>query len=380
MHIKRICSRLHLWLGLISGIIVFVVCATGALCSFRDEIEDATQPWRFVEAQRAPILPPERLIAVANRAAGEHLPYAITYGEPTDAAKVDYFAPSGDAKAVYLNPYNGRVIRVVKRGAGDFDFFDFLMRGHLSLWLPRAVGGPIVSYGVLAFLIVLITGLVIWWPRRWSRKALHGRLTIRRPWRRVRVAIDLHNVIGFYALLPLIVLCLTGMMFGLPWFSRAVYGIVSGGHELQAYAMPASDTVDVDTTRTASLDRLYDKVRREAPAAKNFYFTLPQTAADIYRVSVVHERGSYYRTDNLYYDRYTLAPLQGQGPWAGRYDRVSAADQMMRANLEVHDGRIFGLVGKAIMCLAALIGASLPVTGFIMWRRRHKARRRSPRA
>lgn len=371
---KRICSRLHLWLGLVSGLFVIIVCITGCLYVFRDEIEDATQPWKFVPAeQRTPLLP-ERLIAVADNATGEKTPAAITYGEGFDAVKVDYWNAAGDTKSVWLNPYSGRVLNITARKSTDFDFFNFVLKGHLSLWLPRSIGAPIVSYSVLVFFLVLLTGLILWLPRRWNRTAVRSRLTLRRPFWTTRLPWQLHNIVGFYALLPLLVLCLTGMLFGLGWFSRAVYGLASGGRTLQPYSMPLSDTLKVDTTRTASLDRLYRQVRREAPDAKNFYFTIPESPTDVYRVSVVHRRGSYYRTDNLYYDRYTLRPLQGTGPYAGRYNRVSAADRLLRMNLEIHDGRILGILGKCLMCLASLIGASLPVTGFLLWRKRQRKR------
>lgn len=381
--LKKTSRRLHLWLGFVSGIIVFIVCVTGALYVFKDEIEAATEPWRFVRPEARAPLTPERLIAIAGRAAGEKagenahenagenpVPSAITYGEAFDAAKVDYLSGSGDSRAVWLNPYNGKVIKVEEHATGLSDFFDFVLRGHLSLWLPRDIGSPIVSYAALAFLVVLLSGMIVWWPRRWSRKALKGRLAFHRPLKATLLSLDLHNVVGFYALLPLIVLCLTGMLFGLPWFSRGVYALMSGGETMQAYAMPSSDTLHADTTRTASLDRLYRQVRRESPDATGLYFTIPQTPADIYRVSVVHKRHSYYRTDNLYYDRYTLRPLSGSGPWAGRYNEVKAADRLMRMNLEIHDGRILGPVGKIIMFLAAVTGASLPVTGFLLWRKR----------
>ena len=49
----------------------------------------------------------------------------------------------------------------------------------------------------------------------------------------------------------------------------------------------------------------------------------------VYRVSVDRERQSYYRTDNLYYDPASLTELTGQGPWAGRYQKASAADKLL---------------------------------------------------
>lgn len=46
MNIKRLCYLLHLWIGLATGIIVFVVSITGAIYLFKDEISSTYQPWK----------------------------------------------------------------------------------------------------------------------------------------------------------------------------------------------------------------------------------------------------------------------------------------------------------------------------------------------
>ena len=368
--VRKACAKLHLWLGLLSGIVVFIVCITGCMYAFKDEITDATQPWRFVAPLEKEFLPPSRLLAIADSVMGGASATAITYGERSDAAWVDYYQPEAGMSTVFINPYSGQVLKSVVNHNGDFDFFRLVLSGHRTLWLPREIGSPIVGYSVLIFLITLITGVILWWPRSWTRKALVQRLTLKRPFTFSRLNFDLHNVAGFYAALVLAVLCFTGLIFSLNWFSRGVYSITSGGEELKPYVLPVSDTLQVVNRVTNPLDRLYTQLRLEEPAAKTFYFALPGQADGVYRVSVVHKRGSYYRTDNLFFDRYTLVSLKGAGPYAGKYTEASPADKFRRMNLEIHDGRIWGLPGKIIMFLASLTGASLPVTGFIIWYRK----------
>ena len=367
---RKACAKLHLWRGLLSGIVVFIVCITGCMYAFKDEITDATQPWRFVAPLEKEFLPPSRLLAIADSVMGGASATAITYGERSDAAWVDYYQPEAGMSTVFINPYSGQVLKSVVNHNGDFDFFRLVLSGHRTLWLPWEIGSPIVGYSVLIFLITLITGVILWWPRSRTRKALVQRLTLKRPFTFSRLNFDLHNVAGFYAALVLAVLCFTGLIFSLNWFSRGVYSITSGGEELKPYVLPVSDTLQVVNRVTNPLDRLYTQLRLEEPAAKTFYFALPGQADGVYRVSVVHKRGSYYRTDNLFFDRYTLVSLKGAGPYAGKYTEASPADKFRRMNLEIHDGRIWGLPGKIIMFLASLTGASLPVTGFIIWYRK----------
>ena len=149
-----------------------------------------------------------------------------------------------------------------------------------------------------------------------------------------------------------------------------MYSITSGGEELKPYVLPVSDIhLQVVNRVTNPLDRLYTQLRHEEPAAKTFYFALPGQADGVYRVSVVHKEG-LTTVPIICFDRYTLVSLKGAGPYAGKYTEASPADKFRRMNLEIHDGRIWGLPGKIIMFLASLTGASLPVTGFIIWYRK----------
>lgn len=368
---KRVLLILHRWLGLLSGLIVFIVCFTGALYAFHEEITDLSEPWRRVAPDRD-LLPLSRLVTIANKAAGRTAPSAVTTGEAGDACWVDYFQEDGGRTTVFLNPHSGAVLHVERLAADEFDFFGFVLNGHKYLWLPPAVGRYVVGYGILVFVIVLVTGVAFRWPKHWNRRQLRQLLTFPNPAANSRQWFyALHLVLGNYALVFLLWASLTGMVFALDWWSGAVYAVASGGNQPKPYAMPQALAKSSELKLT-KLDTLYAVTHRESPRAVQFYYSLPATDSDVYRVSVVHERQSYYRTDNLYYDPASLTELTGQGPWAGRYRKASAADKLLRMTLDLHDGRIFGLAGKILMFIASLIGASLPVTGLVLYIKRRK--------
>ena len=369
--IRKISLQLHIWLGLISGVVVFMVCITGCLYVFKDEIKDATQPWRFVTPTTTLIRMPEEILQIANDYTGCSKPTAITYGEATDAVFVDYNDFKIASSTVYIDPYTGEVVKYIHREAGETDFFSCVLKGHRTLWLPGKMGKTIVGCSILIFVITLITGLILWYPRKWNRKSVVRNFTIKLKAPFTRLNFDLHNVLGGYAGIVLLILSLTGLVWSFDWFSKATYYITSGGKELKPYIMPQSDTSG-KTNEHGNLNVLFDRLKKDCPGATTFYFALPQKKEDIIRVSVVYERNSYYKTDNLFFDSYTLTPLQGTGVYAGKYKEASAADKLRRMNLEIHDGRILGIFGKIIAFTAALIGASLPITGFIIWWRKRK--------
>lgn len=375
MRFKYVCRKLHKWLGWTSGTVVFVICITGCLYVFKDEIEDLSQPWRFVTPQDSPYMLPSQILEGADRESGKRQPYAITYGEPQDALTVDYLMEDLGALTFYLNPYTGRVIKSIRKHPGDFDFFRFVLDGHKRLWLPSRIGKQLVGWSVLAFVIILITGLVLWYPRHWNKKSCKRLLLIRWKLGAKRLNFDLHNVTGGYFALLLLLLSFTGLIWNMNWFSKSVYRL-TGGKELKPYVLPQSGNTPADSVATFPLDRLFIRLKQEEPEAKEFYIVIPQKPEDVCRVSIVHKRGSYYHTDNRFFDRFTLKELSGQGPYAGKYREASVPDKIRRMNLELHDGRIAGLPGKIVVFLAALAGASLFITGLIMKFKKQKRRRK----
>lgn len=367
---KKTARKIHLWIGMLSAIPVFIVCLTGALYVFKDEVEDLTQPWRFTEPSGKPVLLPSAVLELSGKVMEGGTVHALTYGEPSDALRVDGTDDAGTFFSLWLNPYEGSVQKVIRASDGSFDFFRFLMDGHRRLWLPRAIGSPIVGISVLLFMMALITGLILWWPGFWSRKTFRRLFGVKRNAGSHRLIFDLHQVVGMYAALILLLTAATGLVWSFKWYSEGVYRL-TGGKDLKAYRLPKSSFPPV-AGDVPDVDVLYRRLRAAEPAAKEFYFVIPRKTDDVYRVSVVHRRDSYYRTDNLFFDRYTLEELEGEGPYAGRYREAPFPDRVRRMNLEIHDGRIGGLPGKSIVFLAALVGASLPVTGWVLWRKKKR--------
>lgn len=375
---KQICIRLHKWLGLISGGVVCIICLTGAMYAFKDEMEAAAEPWRFVQPLDKAVLPPSEILHRVEMVAEGFRPSAVTYGGAADAIRVDLSGSEGRQASVWVDPYRGEIRKIIRKEARDFDFFRFILDGHRSLWLPPALGKPLVGSCVLVFMVVLATGLVIWWPKVWTRDRLRRLFRIKRDGGSRRLIFDLHVVLGMYAALVLLFLAATGLVWSFGWYSRGVYRL-TGGKELKAYKLPVSDTTTAGRRSEAvfPFDRLYDRLRQEEPEATEFYFVIPERPEDVARVSIVHKPRSYYRTDNRFFDRYTLQELDGEGPYAGRYREAPLPDRIRRMNLDLHDGRIAGWPGKWLVCLAAWTGATLPPTGYLIWWNKRKSKRRA---
>ncbi len=228
MTVRKLVNQLHLWLGLGSGLVVFVVAVTGCLYAFQAEIQELLQPYRRVEAQEVSLLPPSTIRKIADaELPGKHI-HGILYQGPTRAAKAIYYQYQAYYDFVYVNPYTGKVLKVKDETA---DFFRIVLDGHFYLWLPPETGQPIVASFTLVFVVMLMSGLVLWWPR--NQKGRRKSFTIKRNARWRRKNYDLHRVLGVYVYAIALILALTGLVWGFEWFRDGLYAAAGGDKSLE---------------------------------------------------------------------------------------------------------------------------------------------------
>jgi uncharacterized iron-regulated membrane protein len=368
---KRISAWLHLWLGLFSGIIVVIVSITGAIYVFEKEIRSVTEPWTHVQPQDQKMLPPSVLTDIAVKMVPGMKPTALNYGLPDQsAAAVSYSRKTGLLITVFIDPYSGRVLKKTTTdfvgNKGDFDFFRFILHGHRALWLPYPIGRPIIGVAILIFVVLLISGLVLWWPKKWTKATRDKSFKVKWNASFKRVNYDLHNVFGFYSMLLLLIIALTGLVWSFQWVSKSVYWATSGGKSLTEETAMVSDTTTKLSFSMASVDKLWNQIAvQDKP--EGFYINLPRQKADLVEVIAYLRSGTYYKTNIYNFDQYTLKSLKSTGPYSGRYADAGAADKLRRMNYDIHVGAILGIPGKVIAFFLAMVSASLPITGFYIW-------------
>lgn len=375
MIIKKIVRKLHLWLGLSSGLIVLFLGLTGCILAFQREIEDAVQSYRFTEARTTEPLPPSALKTIADRQLPGKKLHSIGYQKGRSATAVYYaFQPEEYYHIVFLNPYTGEVLEVKDMSK---DFFRVVINGHYYLWLPPHIGQPILATATLLFVILMVTGIILWWPRHLA--VLKQRLMVKWNARWRRVNYDLHNVFGFYMSWVALFIALTGLVMGFQWFSKSAYYVLSGGKAQPQYSETFSDTtgmVPVQKDRPA-MDIIWAKTMN---SHRNFGGVIdvhpPESSKSAIEVAVNPDSKTYWKTDYRYYDQYTLQEIEVNHLY-GRIAKASVADKALRMNYDIHVGAIGGLPGKIIAFTASLIAASLPVTGFLIWRGRKKKKRQN---
>ncbi|SMB98538.1 PepSY-associated TM helix domain protein [Hymenobacter roseosalivarius DSM 11622] len=363
---------IHLYLSLAAGIVIAVLCFTGAVLVFEKELEQGWHPERYFVA--APGEQPRLFLHQVTQAVQAVVPQSrVTgvkvYADPARTIEVSLAAlqvkgegkpkgGEGGGPKYFVNPYSGQVIGpYVYRDTFFYTMFA-LHRGMVA----GAVGKFIVGVSTLFFLFIIATGLVLWWPA--TGKVLRQRLSVKwdASWKRLNH--DLHIVLGFYSALFLFVFAFTGLAWSFEWFNQGIFTLTNS--EMKGPEPPKSVAAPANARLT--YEAAYDIARQQMPAAQNFSIQLPKDSAEAVRVAMLPQNAPHESAnDELYLDQYN-----GQVLGKLAFKDRNLGQRVRRSFKPVHTGGIFGLPSKIIALIACVLGVTFPITGVILWLNRLK--------
>lgn len=371
---KKIVGKIHLWLGLASGAVVFIIAITGCLIVFEEEINSLfeTGVFREVEKKDAPYALPSEIFSVADSALGERRiarTYYTVYMNKPNVSILWALDSARQYHAVLQNPYTASVVESYEYKTSFFAVMTYI---HTSLGIGE-IGTAIIRYATLIFVIMMITGIILWKPA--SKKGYRQRFTIKWNAKGKRLNYDLHNVLGFYMTWVAVFIAFTGLIWSFEWVNSSVKWVVNGGKTIAARNVGElfSDTVlsadrsswKFDYTLADSLYQTHAEDRQNVNAIRIYK---PSSPSDVLRITVETSTGTAYaRSDEYYYDQYTGKLLADR-----KFSSLSNGEKLQHMNYYIHMGSIGGLTGKTMAFFASLIASSLPVTGFRIWRGRRK--------
>lgn len=370
MDFKKQVRFLHKWLGLTSGLIVFIVSVTGCLFCFHDEIKDVTRKeYRFVEDRGTAYLPPSVLREKALKVIPKGKSNLMFYVKRDRAAVVYTSNDKNEYFYVFINPYTGNVLFIEDPTR---DFFIIVEYIHLYLLLPDYIGKHIIGGATLIFILLLVSGIIQWWPKK--RRDFKNRLGVKwsAKWRRVNY--DWHNVSGFYVAIAGLILAISGLTFTYEWVGDGLYQVANLGHGSKAEEIkhPEIDTTQVQTIKLTASDQAMDWTFQKHPKHEMFYVTFPTEKHDPIETGAYPYALRYDHQSNYHFHPETVAMIKGDP-----YDKKSAGLQLVEMNYGIHTGQILNLPGKIMAFIASLVCAALPVTGFVIWwGRRNKKKKK----
>ncbi|MNK02860.1 PepSY-associated TM helix [compost metagenome] len=369
MLFKKINAWLHLWLGLASGVIVVILSITGCILVFEQEIKQLSYPWLHAKnTEGTALLPPSKLYEAVSAALPEKKINSVWYHGENRTAQVTLNSDS----MVYVNPYTAEVVAMVDHE----DFFHFIDEGHFHLWMPEEIGEIFVGWGTLIFFLLLISGIILWWPKKWNKKGVDQSFKIRWKAKFKRVNYDLHNVLGFYALIIALLFAFTGLIMSFSWFNKGVYWM-AGGKDTARIQAVSDSTFTGQTKILEQVDKAWNMARHELGEFNpdEVIVSFPQNNSAAIYVCTDMKNGIWR---DIYLDQFTLKQLPAS---QSKIKDADLATWLRRSNFSLHVGAIGGLPTKILFFLASLICASLPVTGFYIWwgKKKKSAKRTKPK-
>lgn len=376
---KKISRKIHLWLSVPFGLIITGICFSGAALVFENEITELFRhDFYYVEKVEATPFPVDILL---DKVAAT-LPDSISVtgvsisSDPERAWQVSLSKPR--RASIHIDPYTGEIKGKYERAP----FFLTMFRLHR--WLLDSMkpdggifwGKMIVGTSTLMFVFVLITGIVIWWPR--TKRALKNALKITANRGSHRFWYDLHATGGMYALLFLLAMALTGLTWSFSWYRTGFYKVFgvemqqkNGGHAAKAQSgrerekekgadngkFPAKE--GEHSSPYARWQQVYEELKSSNPGFRQI--TVSKEAAVVY----FHRYGN-----QLAADRYTFDSRSGEIAEASLYKDAGASGKIRGWIYSVHVGSWGGMFTRILTFVAALLGGSLPLTGYYLWLRR----------
>jgi uncharacterized iron-regulated membrane protein len=348
--IRKSLFWLHLIAGVLAGIVILIMSVTGVLLTYEKQIIAWAESDNYTVAS-SPSASVEALLVSA----------------PPGSANVTLRRDEAPKIAIPGAPQSG--VRQFFRTMTDWH--RWLGASPENRATPRAITGA----SNLAFLFIVVSGLVLWFPRVWSWKNVRAVTWFRGGLAPKARDFNWHNTAGFWTAIPLFVIVLSGVVMSYPWANDLVYtmngvqppagkGKAKGGEKgkggERAQFVPVS---------TWNIDPMVEVAKNFDPEWRTITFTAPRN--DETPVTFTIETGTSAQPQ--YRSTITMAREDGT---ITKTERFSDQDTGRRARSWMrfaHTGEYYGIVGQTIAGIASLAGVLLVWTGIALAYRRLRA-------
>lgn len=380
----KIFRKIHLWLSVPFGIIITLICFSGAMLIFEPEITRGIKKnVYYVQSVKDNPKPIGELMETVKSSLPDSVSITgvTVFKDETRTYQVNLSKPR--RSSIFIDQYTGVITGRYER-IGFFSTMFKLHRWLLDNTNPHGsgikIGKTLVGISTLMFVIALISGIVIWWPR--ARKNLLRSLSISfsKGWKGFWKG--LHVAGGMYALIFVLAMALTGLTWSFDWYRTAFYAVCGVEHTPRNFGQ----SVQPDRSSRERHSKEGEHRRRGGRRHSEFgrwqqvydeldtqYPNVPQITVGPETASVTLGTAGNTRAS----DRYEFNRRSGELSPVTRYTDSKDADKLRGWIYSIHTGSIGGFMTRILWFIAALLGASLPLTGYYIWIK-HLMRKKDP--
>lgn len=370
MKLRPILFWSHLTAGVVAGLVVLMMSATGVLLTYERQIIDWVDQGYAVPHSGGEVrLTVDELVGIVEATDRDATGVTLTIRKDPNKVVKGRLARNSE---LLIDPYTGGILRT-----GDStteEFFSTITQIHRWFAMTgdsRATGRAITGYSNLLFLFLLLTGTYLWLPRVWNRVTVRTKIFFN-PKVKTSKSRDYnwHHVFSFWALIPLFFVIVSATVFYYPWANKMVYAAF--GEEAPERRRSTTETpIGPQATVFKFQQELLDIAIDEAAArqvADWKSITMQTSTQPGASASFSIDRsigGQPANQFNLKLDGVDGSIIE----WQGNADNSPGR----RARIFVrflHTGEVFGFVGQTLAGLASLAACLLVWTGLALaWRR-----------
>lgn len=355
MKLRKVNKKVHKWLSIPLGIILLIICLTGAILVFQKEILEISNPeWYAVKEVKGEAIPLDKLIPMVNSQLDNNTIANVEISkDPTSTYKMGL--TEGFRASVFVDQYTGKITG--EYSVREHPFFTVMSLHRWLLDSSHTWGKQIVGWSTFLFIFILITGLCYHSKKKKENYIIHFKNGTQ------RMMLGLHNTLGTYASIILIISALTGLMWSFDWYRNSVFYILGdrqqteekhekGGRGKQGKGNKNNENTTIDYQIWQSVcnsvldkDSNYDYIRISDGSVSahpdDTYRTRVQDKIEFDKETGAINKISYFKDQDI-----------KSKVWAWSYS--------------LHVGDYWGLWSKILTFICCLIGASLPITGYYL--------------
>ena len=370
---REIFLALHLYLGLFAGVILVITGITGSIIAFGGEIdawlnqdltkavgEGAARPVDEIFAAARAALPPGAIPRYLNLPRDPERSASLIYEPGNDTTASDTYELFVDRAS--LKVLGHRLIGRLGHPAAA-PIISFITQLHYTLLLGET-GVIVVGVVSIGLLLSVITGIILWWPRRGNWAAAF-RIKPNAP--AVRLNYDIHKTVGWLSSIVLVVVLFSGIYMNLPQYVTPLVELFSPapGWPENIQSTPSSGTPITPGAAAAIVDKLF-------PDGELMGIGLPAGPTDPYfiRKHAPDEVTQAYSHRQVWIDQFSGRILAVTDP-----HHYTAGQRFLEWQYPLHSGEAFGLAGRIIIAVVGIVCPLLYVTGLIRWAQKRERRR-----
>ena len=396
---RKFFNDVHLWLGLISGLIIIAVCLSGTIYTYNTELREWAAPHlhKVVVPENASRIPAEAAIATIKEVSGGQVTAIAIPNDPERTYQVSARVEGDNSRSgtsYYVNPYTGDITGTSKEKTATGEFMGYMFSLHRWLLLDRieepligelpnrTLGSYITGAATILFTLGVITGMIIWVPQKVKNWKQGLKVKWNANWKRVNH--DLHNTLAFYSLIFLFLMGVTGPQWSFPWYRTGLQKTLGTYKEAPARSQQGQrgnggqdpeapvEITEAKPVELLSMKQYMASADQALPYKGNYRISLPQKADA--PVEITKNRTGFFSPAAE--DKLKLEASTSEVISAEIFKDKPFNERVAGSIKALHIGDVYGPFTKLLYFISCLIAASLPITGTLIWLNKLKKKRK----